>query len=111
MITFSKKGLKLFSLICYLLFLSCSDNTVYYDDESNSSQIENYALDYCVVSGNDLNDDTTDMVPFSYNHEGTTIVFCCKPCLPKFKKSPKKYLAIIKEEIEFIKKESSEKNN
>ena len=87
MITFSKKGLKLFSLTCCLLFLSCSDNTVYYDDESNSSQIENYALDYCVVSGNDLNDDTTDMIPFSYNHEGTTIVFCCKPCLLKFKKS------------------------
>ena len=66
-----------------------------------------YSLDFCVVSGNDLNDEDTDMIPFTYEYEGIQIVFCCKPCLPKFKKDPAKYMAIIKEEMEDMAKEPS----
>jgi len=72
------------------------------DNNSTASKIS--SLDFCVVSGNDLNDKDTDMIPFTYEYEGIQIVFCCKPCLPKFKKDPAKYMSIIKEEMGYIEK-------
>jgi YHS domain-containing protein len=47
------------------------------------------------------------MIPFTYEYDGIQIVFCCKPCLPKFKKDPEKYMAIIKEEMEDLANEPS----
>jgi YHS domain-containing protein len=47
------------------------------------------------------------MIPFTYEYDGIQIVFCCKPCLPKFKKDPAKYMAIIKEEMEDMAKKPS----
>ena len=44
------------------------------------------------LNGNDFDEEGTNMVPFTYEHDGITIKFCCKPCLPKFKKNPSKYL-------------------
>jgi hypothetical protein len=38
--------------------------------------------------------------PVSYEHNGTLIKFCCKPCIPKFQKNPAKYLVILREELE-----------
>jgi len=81
-------------------FIGCSNQTDDPVNDDNSTANQNYSLDFCVVSGNDLNDKETDMVPFTYEHDGIQIVFCCKPCLPKFKKNPAKYMAIIKEEME-----------
>lgn len=94
-----------FSLgLAFILFCSsiigCSNQTNEPATDDNSSAIQSYSLDFCVVSGNDLNDKDTDMIPFTYEYEGIQIVFCCKPCLPKFKKDPAKYMAIIKEEME-----------
>ena len=90
--------------LAFILFRSsiigCSNQTNDPATDDNSSASQSYSLDFCVVSGNDLNDEDTDMIPFTYEHEGIQIVFCCKPCLPKFKKDPAKYMAIIKEEME-----------
>ena len=95
-----------FILFCFSI-IGCSIQTDEPVTDNNSSSSQSYSLDFCVVSGNDLNDKETDMVPFTYEHEGIQIEFCCKPCLPKFKKDPAKYMAIIKEEMEDIEKEPS----
>lgn len=97
--------------LAFILFCSsiigCSNQTDDPATDDNSSASQSYSLDFCVVSGNDLNDDDTDMIPFTYEYEGIQIVFCCKPCLPKFKKDPAKYMAIIEEEMEDMAKEPS----
>ena len=56
-----------------------------------------YPLDYCLVGGSDLGDMGE---PVSYIHNGQEFKFCCKPCIPKFKKNPEKYIQELKEEIE-----------
>jgi YHS domain-containing protein len=97
--------------LAFILFCSsiigCSNQTNNPVNDDNSSASQSYSLDFCVVSGNDLSDEDTNMIPFTYEYEGIQIVFCCKPCLPKFKKNPAKYMAIIKEEMEEIAKEPS----
>ena len=97
--------------LAFILFCSsiigCSNQTDDPATDDNSSASQSYSLDFCVVSGNDLNDEDTDMIPFTYEYEGIQIVFCCKPCLPKFKKDPAKYMAIIEEEMEDMAKEPS----
>tara|TARA_B100002019_G_scaffold110838_1_gene95348 strand:+ start:721 stop:1056 length:336 start_codon:yes stop_codon:yes gene_type:complete len=100
-----QKGPILFLLCFSFLFFSCSDVSPDTNEDGNASATQSYPLDYCVVSGNDLNDKDTGMIPFTYNYKGTSIVFCCKPCLPKFKKDPEKYMAVIKEEMEYLKKD------
>jgi YHS domain-containing protein len=52
-------------------------------------------LDYCLVGGSDLGDMGE---PVSYIHEGQEFKFCCKPCIPKFKKNPQKFIDELKEE-------------
>ena len=97
--------------LAFILFCSsiigCSNQTDDPATDDNSSASQSYSLDFCVVSGNDLDDEDTDMIPFTYEYEGIQIVFCCKPCLPKFKKDPAKYMAIIEEEMEDMAKEPS----
>jgi YHS domain-containing protein len=95
-----------FILLCCSI-IGCSNQTNEPATDDNSSASKSYSLDYCVVSGNDLNDEDTDMIPFTYEYDGIQIVFCCKPCLPKFKKDPEKYMAIIKEEMEDLANEPS----
>jgi len=56
-----------------------------------------YPLDYCLVGGSDLGDMGE---PVSYIHNGQEFKFCCKPCIPKFKKNPEKYIQELKEETE-----------
>ena len=48
-----------------------------------------YPLTTCVVSGEKLG---SMGKPFSYDHEGREIRFCCKNCVKDFKKEPAKYL-------------------
>ena len=67
-----------------------------------------YPLDFCIVTGNDLGDMGG---PVSYDHNGTLIKFCCKPCIPKFEKNPAKYLVLLREELEAEKATSLENNS
>ena len=82
------------------LFLGCGDQ-----DPGKASSEAFYPIDFCIVTGNDFDDDS-GMIPYTHVHEGVTIKFCCKPCLPKFNKDPKKYLVILEEEIEALKQEN-----
>lgn len=52
-----------------------------------------YPLTTCVVSGENLGSMGEAIV---YDHEGTTVKFCCDKCIPKFKKDPATYLAKLK---------------
>ena len=54
-----------------------------------------YPLDYCLVGGSDLGDMGE---PVSYIHNGQEFKFCCKPCIPKFKKNPEKFIQELIEE-------------
>ena len=51
-----------------------------------------YPLKTCLVSGDGL-DDMDDRV--SIVHEGQTFEFCCKPCVKKFYKNPRKYVKAL----------------
>lgn len=51
-----------------------------------------YPLDTCVVSGEKLG---SMGKPYRLLHEGKEVQFCCKNCLPKFKKDPAKYIKKI----------------
>lgn len=53
-----------------------------------------YPLTTCVVSGEKLGEMGE---PYVVQHEGRTVKFCCKSCLKKFNKDPKKYLAKLDE--------------
>ena len=86
--------LRIFLSASFLAILGCSGNTP-------------YPVDFCLVSGNAFGEDP-DMIPYTHVYEGTTIKFCCKPCLPKFEKNPEKYMADLKEEIEALAKESKD---
>jgi len=54
-------------------------------------------LEDCLVGGSDLGDMGE---PVSYIHNGQEFKFCCKPCIPKFKKNPEKYIQELKDESE-----------
>ena len=72
-------------------FYGCSDS-------AEKDLLKNfYPLDFCIVTGSDLGEMGE---PVSYEHNGTLIKFCCKPCIPKFQKNPAKYLVILREELE-----------
>lgn len=43
----------------------------------------------CPVSGDKVNPEV------SYVHEGIKYSFCCKACIKKFKKDPKKYISVM----------------
>jgi hypothetical protein len=58
-----------------------------------------YPLDTCVVSGEKLGEMGA---PIDYIHKEAgkpdrLVRFCCKMCVPKFKKDPAKYLKLIDE--------------
>ena len=48
-----------------------------------------YPLKTCVVSGEELG---SMGKPVVIQHEGKEVQFCCKSCMPKFKKDPAKYM-------------------
>jgi YHS domain-containing protein len=48
-----------------------------------------YPLDVCIVAGEKLG---SMGAPVVYVHEGQEVKFCCKGCLPDFKKEPAKFL-------------------
>jgi len=57
-----------------------------------------YPLKTCVVSGEELGGDMGDAIDYIYQQEGQPdrlLRFCCKMCVPKFKKDPSKFLKLI----------------
>ncbi len=96
--------MKIISLLPYPLllmsFLGCSESS----DEEILDKF--YPIDFCIVSGSDLGDMGE---PVSYEHNGTLIKFCCKPCIPKFQKNPEKYLVLLREEMEAEKESDQNK--
>ncbi len=60
---------------------------------STSSSNKPYPLDVCLVSGEKLGEMGT---PIELIYEGQQLKFCCKDCVPKFKKDPAKYLLKLK---------------
>jgi hypothetical protein len=63
------------------------------------SNVSNYPLSTCVVSGEPLIE--SDMgLPIDYIHtepgkHNRLVRFCCKSCIKTFKKDPEKYLKIL----------------
>lgn len=60
-----------------------------------------YPLKTCVVSGDELG---SMGKPFEYMHQADgqparLVLFCCKMCVPKFKKDPAKYLKVLDDAI------------
>jgi len=57
-----------------------------------------YPLDTCVVSGEKLGGEMGAPIDYIYKEAGKPdrlVRFCCKMCVPKFKKDPAKYLKLI----------------
>lgn len=52
-------------------------------------QAAGYPLNVCIVSGEELGSMGD---PISQVHNGQTIKFCCKNCVPNFEENPEKYL-------------------
>ena len=94
-----------FSAFFISFFLGCAKENNDAQSDGNSTAAAPYPLDYCLVSGNDIGEEGSDMVPYSHTHEGKVINFCCKPCLPRFEKDPAKYLAVLQEEIDHLNKQ------
>ena len=72
-----------------LAFTSCSKK----DGAASNGGSDDYPLKDCVVSGEPLG---SMGEPYVLEHEGTTVKFCCKNCLPKFNKDPESYIAKVK---------------
>jgi YHS domain-containing protein len=53
-----------------------------------------YPLTTCVVSGEPLGSMGD---PVIHDHNGTTVKFCCKNCLPKFNEDPESYISKVNE--------------
>jgi hypothetical protein len=62
------------------------------DAEAIKEQLPDYPLDTCVVSGEKLGGMGE---PYNHVYKDRLVRFCCKHCLPEFKKNPDKYLAMI----------------
>jgi YHS domain-containing protein len=70
-------------------FASCSKKP----ESAAANPSGDYPLTTCVVSGEELGSMGD---PIVYDHEGTTVKFCCKACIKDFKKDPDTYLAKLK---------------
>ena len=73
-----------------LLFASCGDNEETAKESGSEKAADSYPLTTCVVSGEKLG---AHGDPHVIQHEGTTVKFCCEPCVDDFNKEPAKYLA------------------
>ncbi len=65
-------------------------------DEKKAEKPKPYPLKTCLVSGAEI-DDKGEMKPHSINFEGREIKFCCKGCLPDFKKDSAKLMKQLDE--------------
>ena len=65
-----------FLLFSLLAFWGCESGPS--DSETGNTEEAFYPIDFCVVTGNDFDEDGSGMIPYSHVHEGITIKFCCK---------------------------------
>ena len=63
-------------------------------EDAKPAAKEAYPLTTCLVSGEKLGEMGE---PYVIQYEGRTVKFCCKNCLKKFNKDPKKHLAKLDE--------------
>ncbi|MGK0190125.1 MAG: hypothetical protein ACI9R3_005945 [Verrucomicrobiales bacterium] len=75
-----------------LAMASCSKDDPAASDTGKAAEGD-YPLTTCVVSGEELGSMGEPVVK---EHNGKTVKFCCKSCLPKFDKDPETYMAKIK---------------
>ena len=86
------------ALIALPLFLaSCSEDKQQDGGgaDANKGGNDTYPIEICVVSEKKLGSMGD---PVEYDHEGTTVKFCCDHCIPKFKEDPDTYVAKLKKE-------------
>jgi len=69
--------------------------------QAKTSKVKPYTIKKCVVSDEELGS-MGDTISFAY--KGQEIKVCCKPCIKKFKKDPKKYLKLLEQEVSKQKK-------
>lgn len=74
-----------------LAFASCSKDEA--AGGAGNGATADYPLTTCVVSDEELG---SMGEPIVKEHNGKTVKFCCKSCLPKFDADPEKYMAKIK---------------
>ena len=56
-----------------------------------------YPLDHCLVSGEKFGGEMGE--PVSIVHEGQEFKFCCKSCIARFNKEPRKYHDMLSQEV------------
>lgn len=71
------------------------------DVAAKSTKLKPYPLKKCVVSDEELGE-MGDYIRFAY--KGQEMKVCCKPCIKKFQKNPRKYLKILRKEVQKQKK-------
>jgi len=83
-----------------VMALALLPNITFDEDEAKLKKVtpasETYPISSCAVAGKALG---SMGAPFVHIHEGRQVKFCCKACLPAFKKNPAKYLAKVDEKI------------
>ena len=83
-----------------VMALALLPNIAFDEDEAKLKKVtpasETYPISSCAVAGKALG---SMGAPFVHIHEGRQVKFCCKACLPAFKKNPAKYLAKVDEKI------------
>ena len=83
-----------------VMALALLPNIAFDEDEAKLKKVtpasETYPISSCAVAGKTLG---SMGAPFVHIHEGRQVKFCCKACLPAFKKNPAKYLAKVDEKI------------
>ena len=78
-----------------ILFLLTALTTPLFAADADSAPKDDSPLKSCLVSGEPLGG-MGDVVHYTYKAEGQPdqeVQFCCKMCIPRFKKNPDKYLA------------------
>lgn len=60
-----------------------------------------YPLKKCIVTGDAFGGDLGP--PIDVTYQGRLVRLCCKSCVKKFNKDPKKYLAILDREMSVTK--------
>ncbi len=86
-----------FSLLLWGGLQGCSSDTGKTGEEGNQTSSEttdNYPLKVCVVSGEKLGEMGE---PYVHEHNGTTVKFCCEPCLEEFNENPQGYLVKLEQ--------------
>lgn len=79
-----------------LLILALVSTPLSAHSRSGLKMTKRYPLTKCVVSNEDLGP-KGEYIRFIY--KGQEMKVCCKPCMKKFKKDPKKHLKTLAEEV------------